>query len=446
MLLAVAAIIVAPFLLFPPQTHQAWWTDVLWLDQFAAQLGEGRVYPRWMPEGHAGMGSPAFYFYPPLAFYVGSIPALLGVDPYWSVVLAFAAAFFVMGASFYRWSGSLPAAAVFMCLPYTLMNLYCRGALAETWAIAFIPLVAIALRDRRALLLAFSYAGMIYSHIPLALLASIFMVAPYLAWRAWKERSLPWDAATALVIGLALSAPYLLPALSLQEHTKIDELWQRPMYQPENWLAFEPWKSNSFAQFIYLIMGTMAASLIFAWRAKPWPQYCLALFAVIAFGYGLWSLPIIEKVQFPFRLLPVAGFAFATAYAISRRPIMLIAPLGVSTIQLFSLYRRPTPSLDWFYRKRPEVSEYQPPAAPASDFVGWATWPLKGQEGVYYFPSLGPSSDGLFLDGPPTLHVLSIEWTAYAIGVIGLAAALALIVRRPAAIPSSTPTILAPTS
>ncbi len=41
--------------------------NLTWASQFAEQFRAGILYPRWMPESFDGLGSPAFYFYPPLA-------------------------------------------------------------------------------------------------------------------------------------------------------------------------------------------------------------------------------------------------------------------------------------------------------------------------------------------------------------------------------------------
>src|SRR5947207_779972 len=49
------------------------WTHLNWLGQFISLFREGHFYPRWMPESFAGYGSAAFYFYPPLCYWIASI-------------------------------------------------------------------------------------------------------------------------------------------------------------------------------------------------------------------------------------------------------------------------------------------------------------------------------------------------------------------------------------
>ena len=50
--------------------HDSFWIDHVWASQFTALLREGVIYPRWLPWSHEGLGSPVFYYYPPLAFYL----------------------------------------------------------------------------------------------------------------------------------------------------------------------------------------------------------------------------------------------------------------------------------------------------------------------------------------------------------------------------------------
>jgi hypothetical protein len=70
-----------------------------------------------------------------------------------------------------------------MAAPYHLFDFTARGAQAESLAIAFIPLIAIGLRriaEGRGgvIFTALAYAGMVFTHLPLALLASVFLIAP----------------------------------------------------------------------------------------------------------------------------------------------------------------------------------------------------------------------------------------------------------------------------
>ena len=47
--------------------------DLNWAAQFGALVRAGDPYPRWLPGSFGGLGSPTFYFYPPLSFWVAAL-------------------------------------------------------------------------------------------------------------------------------------------------------------------------------------------------------------------------------------------------------------------------------------------------------------------------------------------------------------------------------------
>lgn len=48
---------------------------------FARQLWQGELYPRWLMAMNGGFGSPTFFFYPPLPYYVSALFAGPGAPP-----------------------------------------------------------------------------------------------------------------------------------------------------------------------------------------------------------------------------------------------------------------------------------------------------------------------------------------------------------------------------
>src|SRR5262245_9130339 len=57
---------------FPDHSHDGW-IHGLWLTHFSEQLWSGDLYPRWLSDLNAGLGSPAFYYYPPFPYYLSSL-------------------------------------------------------------------------------------------------------------------------------------------------------------------------------------------------------------------------------------------------------------------------------------------------------------------------------------------------------------------------------------
>ena len=146
-----AVLLTLPAVFAPMKIHDSFWIDWVWADQFTEQLRQGTLYPRWLPQAHDGLGSPTFYYYPPLAFYVTGLLGLCGLSTYASIIGAFGAGFLLSGLTMYAWlrgwaKRPLVGALAFMAAPYHVFDFYGRGALAEFLAIALIPAVALGLR------------------------------------------------------------------------------------------------------------------------------------------------------------------------------------------------------------------------------------------------------------------------------------------------------------
>jgi hypothetical protein len=334
----VAALLTLPAAIGPVRLNDSFWIDWVWLDQFADQLRQGILYPRWLPLSHGGLGSPVFYYYPPLAFYLASIFVLGGLGTYAGLIAAFFAAYTLSGAAMYAWlrhqaQRPLLGALLYLAAPYHAFNFYIRGAIAESLGSAILPLVMLGLwrvaEDKRGgfALTALSYGMLIAAHLPLALLASLFLFGPYALWLArprWKALA---PVAAALATGIGLSAIYLVPALALEPFRDNARLWHNPALQPHNWTLWNPqfWRDHSYAGVLVIAAAIAIPLMVGIARRSGWAAWGLGctLLAVGAVPI-LWSAPLLSAVQFPFRLLPVAEFALAAAVAFAPvRPLLL---------------------------------------------------------------------------------------------------------------------------
>ena len=333
-LLLVAAALALPAALGPVRLNDSFWIDVVWLEQFAQELGRGTIYPRWLPLSHGGLGSPVFYYYPPLAFYLASGFALAGLSTFSALIAAFAAASLLSGVSVYFWlrpqsRAALPAALLFMVAPYQLFNFYQRGAIAEFLATAVVPLVLIGIRrmleERRggAALAALAYAALVMSHLPLALLASLFLFAPYVVVKSWKSPLSALRIGAALALGLGASAIYLVPALALEPYRSSADLWTLHYLQPATWnlWSVEAWSDQTYRAVLLVSAALAVPSVGLVIRERsPWAVWAALCLAI---GVGIlpiiWEFPLLRFVQFPFRLLPIAEIAFVTAAALGAR-------------------------------------------------------------------------------------------------------------------------------
>lgn len=198
---------------------------------FAQQLWQGEIYPRWLMAMNGGFGSPTFFFYPPLPYYVSALfagpqaPLHDAITPLlWSASLAL----LLSGLFAYLWLRSfasplraLAATLLYLALPYHLgMDLYARFALAEFWAFVWAPLILLGQdlanqRSRKGLpLLTLALALLAFSHLP-SLLLMMGLITLRALLQAWRSRILfPIRlVAMAQVLGLVMAAILLLPAL-----------------------------------------------------------------------------------------------------------------------------------------------------------------------------------------------------------------------------------------
>ena len=127
--------------------------------QFAAQFCSGELYPRWLQGLNGGLGNPTGFYYPPFSYWFTSLlKSLSGSDPISWRQLGVSAVFAVVASGVFAFfwlrrtvssNVALLAAVVYLILPYHVhTDLYGRGALAELWSFAWMPLILWAVDEK----------------------------------------------------------------------------------------------------------------------------------------------------------------------------------------------------------------------------------------------------------------------------------------------------------
>lgn len=211
--------------------------NVNWSQGFAAELFAGHLFPHWLPAMNGGAGSPVFFFYGPLPFYLTSpfvfflSPRLAVVFGMWLMLALSGQAFYALAASIVRSNAALVSAGVYMAMPYHLLvDIWLRSDFGELTAYIFMPLsVLCALRLNAGQVwmigLAFSLGGLLVCHLPSAVLFFPFLLG-LCVYRAWQEQraSILVRAFIAVSFSFGLAAFYVVPALLLQ-HLIHAEIW-----------------------------------------------------------------------------------------------------------------------------------------------------------------------------------------------------------------------------
>jgi hypothetical protein len=307
----------------------------------------GDLYPRWAPEFALGYGYPVFNYYPPLLLYLAELFALTGRSLIVSLNLAqlvcmlgAAASAYLLGRELFGRLPGVVVAVLYASLPYFLIDLYVRGAVAETLALALLPLVAWALRRvalapsaRRV-----AAAGLVVGLLALGHNITSLIALPVIGLDAamvarWRPRRLACLLGAAM-LGLALGAVYWLPAL-LERGLVSSEVLTTLFYDFHNHfqalvdvvqrtLAFE-YRYDYFAGFLFraglvqvalgALGGVVALVRLAGLRREVGFWAVIALAALLlqsSRSAPIWeSVPLLGYAQFPWRMLALVGIASA---------------------------------------------------------------------------------------------------------------------------------------
>ncbi len=319
-------------------------------EQFRDAFKEGLLYPRWLPDNYGGYGYPDFVFYQPAFFYFVLPFSLLLGDTLISFFAAMLVLLFLGSLGIYFLSrlfcgakASLAAAVLFVLTPYTYVDIYVRGDLAEFASMMVLPwllrcLVGAddALKGGRGVMVPFVTASLlaallVYMHpftslffYPLFMLVSLF---PFLEGDSGRGSRLFVFAALAIFAGACLGAPYWLPAFLMKGHVNYRNALSgelqthlhllHPMqFFSTRWgfggSAAGPGDGMSFQLGIpHFALACAGFALSKSRRVRAFfVLYMLSLLLIVdsAVNRFIWGwVPLLDMVQFPWRLLSVVA-------------------------------------------------------------------------------------------------------------------------------------------
>ncbi len=318
---------------------------------------QGGPFLRWLPDLAYGYGQPLLLYYAPLSYVPALFARLLGAGYVASFELSGGLAVVLAALAMFLFARALVgpvaagvAAVVYATLPYQMVDLYVRGALAESWAFVWLPICAWTLmqswngpdaRPRWSVGLALALAGLILTHNVTALLylPALLVLAVLLQARSGRNwRAAPPRPLIALATGLSLSAWFWAPALLERGFVQISETIEPALFASYFVRSWPPFRLDLLYDYEQPV-STALGSPIF------WPQLGLIQAVVTLAGagalyrlrgpcrtVGLWALilavgsyamqlgpmaamydavPLLAFVQFPWRLLAILGLGSA---------------------------------------------------------------------------------------------------------------------------------------
>ena len=288
----------------------------------------GDLYPGWLAESTGGYGDPSFRFYPPALYYLLAAARFVIGNWYGATLVVFAALSIVSALGMYFWTRSFftPTAAtwasIFYALaPYHVNQLYQAVLLAE-WAgsavlpfvFGFVERVCERGKARDIAGLAATYALLIFTHLPLAVIGSIALLVYALA-KTRQPAKLAKLAAGAFV-GVSLSAVYWVTMVSEVSWIGLNDVKQSASvdyrfnfifstFSPDN---LSVWWMNVLV-LMTLLLCAPAVLLIFR-NAASLRRVVLPAFALTGFAFFMsvplsrpiwWLFKPLQETQFPWR-------------------------------------------------------------------------------------------------------------------------------------------------
>ena len=366
-----------------------------WSKHFAAQFWSGDLYPRWLLNMNAGLGSPTFFFYPPVPYYFTSLfhPLFTHDSQGWyQLSLAAALALVASGITAYIWlknitnqQAALIASILYISLPYhAAFGLYWRFAYAEYWSFVWMPLVmyfaqklivdhsltqsksASAIGNLNIIGFAVSLASLSMTHLPTFIIFFPIPITYILLMTNKQQRKktlIRLSVATILAVGL--SAIYWLPAMTTQEYISMYLIRQGNYFYANNFLFNNhPYLDWRYLEILSVVMGGFVWCIYFKIRtdavanqreANYWIAIAtISLFMTIPPSKPVWDvITVIQRLQFPWRFHTILTLAtsvlFALAFSNSQQiwnnlknylggiGVLLATSLLISVIQAFPL-------------------------------------------------------------------------------------------------------------
>ena len=326
-------------------------TQIVRVQQIAQALKDGQFPVRWVADLGYGFGYPIFNFYAPLPYYIGAVFNLIGFDVLLATklmmilgILLSGVFMYLLAREFWGEMGGILSGLFYIYAPYHAVDIYVRGAVAEFWAMVFLPLAFLGIyqifqKNHWGIVIAsLGFAGVILSHSLTAMMAVPFILLGILVLFIFSKAKKYFILHTLyfILLFLGLSAFYWLPALFEMNFTKVfgqlgggadfrdhfvflDQLWASPW----GFAGSAPGRLDGMSFMIGKLHIIFAAFSIitcfYFWKKYRRQSLAILLatgFCLLATGLTnqlsqpIWdAIPPMAFIQYPWRFLVFTAFA-----------------------------------------------------------------------------------------------------------------------------------------
>jgi hypothetical protein len=316
---------------------------------FYESMQSGHFHPGWLAESSYGLGDPRFIFYPPGLYYLLSATRMLTGEWYSASILAFIILSVAGGLGAYFWARTIftPRVAMwtgvlYALAPYRLNELYQASLLSEYAACSILPFVfgfVERVIRRKSIYdvvgLGASYALLILTHLPIAVIGSIAL-AIYVLLRVEKKAF--WSTITRVALGttlgLAASSFFWTSMLAELSWIKGSGANPNPYYDYRLNFVFSPsaltnrntWYANllALAMIGFLFPGVAFLVRSFKRDKSNGAMNAALVLLLVTFlmatplSKPVWAVvPKLSEVQFPWRWLSITSLMGAMLFAAS---------------------------------------------------------------------------------------------------------------------------------
>ncbi len=328
-------------------------------------FADGQIPCRWVPDMGYKYGFPLFNFYPPLPYLTGQVIRQFGFAFTDTAKILFAISIISSGLTmyflaqeFFKRLGGVLSAIFYIWAPYHAVDVYVRGAMNESWALIFFPLIFLfgyrlvtgnkQQTIKNIVFLGLSYTGLFLTHNLMVMIFTPFFLVWCLMW-LWQSKwensvSKVYHLAISGLVSLGLSAFFTFPAIfennltwlksqliGYYDYTAhfvtinqllISRFWG---YGPSVWLENDgmPFPAGHIHWILSLVIMMVGIYVLITNKKKRFDQLTLIIVFLFTMGwlaafvthvrstpiYQL--LPFLALVQFPWRFLTLVTFAFS---------------------------------------------------------------------------------------------------------------------------------------